>query len=318
MELVLKAVFSTFAIIFLGYFAGKFKILGENSGQILAKFVYYFALPAILFVAMADEPLAQSLNLPFIYAFLLSSILVYFFGFGTSIFFKPNSLAYASMRGFTMSSPNVAYMGMPILMTLFGKPAILAVALSTILCVVVMMLTIFIVEIYNCKNQSVVSLGYKILATFIKNPLVVAPLLGILFALIGWKLPTLITDLGRQLGATAGPCALFAIGQNLIGGKIFTEKFESGVMGFGKLILHPLLMLALIPVFHLTPFWAASGFILAALPCAAAIYVVADKYKIYAQRASALIFETTLCSIITVAIVITIAAALWSEALLIC
>lgn len=314
MELVLTAVFSTFAIIFLGFFAGKLKILGENSGQILAKFVYYFALPAILFVAMADEPLDKSLNLPFIYAFLLSSVVVYLFGFATSIFFKPNSISYASMRGFTMSSPNVAYMGMPILMTLFGKPAILAVALSTILCVVVMMITIFIIEIHHCKDQSIFATVRKMLVIFIQNPLVIAPLLGILFALTGWKLPSLLINLGHQLGATAGPCALFAIGQNLVGGKIFTAKVESGVMGFGKLILHPLLMLALIPVFHLTPFWAASGFILTALPCAAAVYVVAGQYKVYAERVSALIFETTLFSIITVAIVITVAISLWPEA----
>lgn len=172
MELVLKAVFSAFAIIFIGFFAGKFKILGENSGQILAKFVYYFALPAVIFVAMANEPLEHSLNLPFIYVFLLSSVLVYLFGFGISIFFKPKSLSYASMRAFAISSPNVAYMGMAILVTLFGKPAILAVALSTILCVLIMMITVFVIEIHNCKNPSALSVAYNILSALIHNPLV--------------------------------------------------------------------------------------------------------------------------------------------------
>lgn len=317
MDLVLKAVFSTFAIIFLGFFAGKLKILGENSSQVLSKFVYYFSLPAILFVALANEPTSESLNFPFIYAFLLSIFVVYLFGLVMSIFFEPKAFNYASMRAFTMSSPNMAYMGMAILVTLFGERAILPVALSTMLSVLTMPVTLIILEMSREKGKITFSVMHKILLAVICNPLIVAPVLGILFALTGWKLPSLLNDLGRQIGATAGPCALFAIGLNLVGGKIFAEKLELGVVGFGKLILQPLLMLFFVITFHATPLWAASGFILASLPCAPAVYVVAGNYKVYEQRASALIFETTLCSIITLIIVIIAATTLWPEALLV-
>jgi malonate transporter len=316
MELIFKAVFSTFALIFLGFLSERFDVLGENSAKILTNFVYYFALPALLFVGIVNEPFVQIFNLPFIYAFALSAFLVFLLGFWGSKFFKPANIKISTMRALTIASPNTGYMGIPILVVLFGEKAILPVAVSIIILVMTMLAAIFIIEVNNSQERSLFAITKKMLLLFISNPMVIAPLLAIAIAATGWHLPSFINDFAHQIGSASSPCALFAIGQTLVGKRMFAEKIELGFIGFGKLILQPALMLLFIFIFHVSALWAACGFILAALPCATLIYVVAHKYKVYEQRASAYIFETTLISIITLAIAIAIAAYFWPNVLL--
>jgi malonate transporter and related proteins len=310
-ELVFKAVFSTFAIIILGFLAEKFKILGQNSERVLNNFVYYFAMPTILFIAMANEDITTSMNLPFISAFGLSAFIVYVLGFGISIAFKPKEINFASMRALSMSSPNTAYMGIPVLMTLFGEKALVPITVATFLLVLTTMLSIIIMEINNNRHFTLLTLIKKLILSLIKNPLIMAPFLGMLFACTRLHLPSFIETFGHQFGATAGPCALFAIGQTLVGKKLFAEKLEIGEVGFSKLLLQPALMFVFILMFKVSPLWAACGLILSALPCAAITYIVAQQYKIYEHNAAALIFATIVLSIITLTLFIHIAYTLW-------
>lgn len=316
MGIILSALFPTFAILAIGFLSEKFNVLGENSAKVLTRYVYYFALPSVLFVSMASEPLSKSLNLPFIYAFTLSSLIIYIIGFLGSIFFKPANIRIASMRALAVSSPNTAYMGIPVLFSLFGNQAISPVAVSTIILIAILSITLFILEIRTQKSQPAGKAIVHILFRFFKNPLVISPILGILFAISNLKLPVFATSFFHQLGMTAGPCALFAVGQTLVKSSFFAEKIEFSFVAFSKLLLHPLLMLIFIFTFHPPIFWAACGFILAALPSAAINFVVAQQYGIYEKRSSALIFETTLFSIITLPFVILIIKYLWPNTLL--
>ena len=56
--------------ILAGVLAGKAGILGQSASEALNKFVYWVALPPLLFLAMARTPVAEILHWPFIGAFL--------------------------------------------------------------------------------------------------------------------------------------------------------------------------------------------------------------------------------------------------------
>lgn len=312
MELALKAILPAFAIIIVGFIAGKTKILGENSEHILTKFVFYFALPAALFVPLAEESISNILNLAFIGVFGLSTIIVYVFGFFASLLFKSTTIKQASVTALSASCPNTIFLGIPILFTLFGAKAILPISIGTMFMYLVTVASIFIIETnlrkttgFSCKIVG------HILLDILRNPLIVTILLGIVFSVLKIKLPFVISSFGHQLGSVAGPCALFAIGQTLAGCRIFTTKAESAVVLLLKLILHPALILLFTFVLHLSGFWAVCAFILGAIPTATMSYIIATRYHINPERSATLIFEATLLSLITLPICIMIAIYMW-------
>src|SRR5262245_46465624 len=70
MQVILDVVLPVFGLILAGYLAGRFRILGQGSTEALNSFVYYFALPPLLFIGMARVPVAQVFNVPFLIAFM--------------------------------------------------------------------------------------------------------------------------------------------------------------------------------------------------------------------------------------------------------
>src|SRR5258708_16168032 len=66
MQAILNVVLPVFGLILAGVLAGRFQLLGQDSSEALNRFVYFFALPAVLFVGMARGPVERSAHLPFL------------------------------------------------------------------------------------------------------------------------------------------------------------------------------------------------------------------------------------------------------------
>jgi malonate transporter and related proteins len=56
-EPIVNVALPVFAVILCGYLAGRLGILGQSSSEALNRYVYYFALPPMLFLSMALVPL---------------------------------------------------------------------------------------------------------------------------------------------------------------------------------------------------------------------------------------------------------------------
>src|SRR5882724_3260367 len=75
MNALINVVIPVFGIILTGYLAGRFEVLGPESAAALNRFVYYFAIPAALFIFTARAPIDRTFNWPFIGAFAGGSVL---------------------------------------------------------------------------------------------------------------------------------------------------------------------------------------------------------------------------------------------------
>jgi len=75
MEAMLNVVLPVFGVIFAGYLARGFQLLGAASADALNRFVYYVAVPPLLFLATARTPVAVIFNGPFIAVYLLAATL---------------------------------------------------------------------------------------------------------------------------------------------------------------------------------------------------------------------------------------------------
>ncbi len=215
MELLVTAIFPVFALMGLGAFAQYYKILGPGVATGLNQFVYYFALPAFMFTAMASAPIHKLLYPGFIIIFFVGALATFAVGFIlVRVFFK-NILSINAMQSLGSSFSNTGFIGIPFLLLLLGPKAVLPGAIATMIVVFLIAIALFVIEIDKDSATKVSALIKRSSFLLLKNPLIVAPSIGIIWSATGLGLPKPICVLGHLLGQTAGPCALFAVGKAL-------------------------------------------------------------------------------------------------------
>ncbi len=308
MQAVLDVVLPVFGIILAGYLAGRFRILGMESSEALNRFTYFFALPALLFIGMARVPVGQVINLPFIATFLGGLFAVFALALLVARWAFPGPLAARTMGALAAVFANTGYMGIPLFLTAFGPEGTLPAVIATVLLGAVVMGTgIILIELDLSKGGGLGKALRDVAFALLRNPLLTAPVAGLVWGALGFPLPAPLATFADILGASAGPCALFAIGlflatrslTALMGGRRAIEV--TWLMAL-KLVVQPFVTWLLARWFGLDPFWTASAVILAALPTGALVFVMATQYGIYVERASAVILASTIISVVTLSV----------------
>jgi predicted permease len=305
MQAVLDVVLPVFGLILVGYLAGRFKVLGQESSEALNSFVYFFALPALLFVGMARVPAHDVLNLPFLAAFLGGIVVVFLLAWAVGHFAFPGTGAARALGALSSVFANTGYMGIPLFLTAFGPEGVLpAVIGAVVMAAIVMAAGIVLIELALSAGSGIGKALGNVGRAVALNPLVIGSVAGFLWNAVGLPLPTPIATFADLLGAAAGPAALFAIGlflasqslNALMGGRRAIEVVWLLVL---KLVVQPLVTWWLARLVGLDPFWTASAVILSALPTGALIFVLARQYGVYIERASAVILASTVVSVVT-------------------
>jgi malonate transporter len=100
------------------------------------------------------------------------------------------------------------------------------------------------------------------------------------------------------LAQAAAPCALFAMGVTLALRPLKRVPVELGFIVPMKLIAHPVMMyLGLSLIGDFEPVWVYTAVLLASLPTATNVFVIAQQYSTWVERASATVLVTTVCSV---------------------
>jgi len=303
MEPVFNVVLPVFAIILTGYVAGRLGLLGESATDALNSFVYWVALPVLFFHAMATVPSDQLFDVDYVGAYMLSILIVYVLGYFVSKLLFRNDAGQSSLFAMSTMFANTGYMGIPLAIVAYGEagalPAIIATVFQT---VIFMAVPVCIIEISNNKGGLGVALKGTAVA-LLKNPMIVSPILGIAYSFTGLGVPAPVETYATVLGAAAGPCALFALGLFLVGKPISQGKLEVSAMVALKMIAHPLIAWWLaIHVFDVRADWLPILILMAALPTGATVFVLAQRYQLYVQRASTATLASTVVAVITVSI----------------
>lgn len=306
MDALVNVAVPVFAIVVLGYLAGWFGILAGESAMALNRFVYYFALPPVLFVFTARAPIEKVLYWPFIAAFLGGSILTLLVALLLGRLWFRHDLAKLSLLGLSAVFSNTAYMGIPLFLAAYGPQGALPAIVATLAAN-----TLFIggaiacLETAKAKGTSSLSAATHVGGSLIKNPLLVAPVLGVLFSNFALPVPKPVGNFLDLMAAAAGPAALFALGLSLVGRELRGDWIEIAWVVALKLVVHPVATLLLVTyVFVMEPFWSRAAVILAALPVGALVFVVAQQYDVYVQRASTSIIVSTALSVVTVSMLL--------------
>ncbi|WP_164669922.1 AEC family transporter [Virgibacillus doumboii] len=316
MLVLFQVVIPIFAIILCGFLAGRFSLLSFSSTTALNNFVYYFALPALLFFSLSTAPVDKILNLDFVLANL--SIIFSCFILTILIFryiFK-KKFPEVSMYGMITTYGNTGFMGIPLLVAAFGQEAAVPAAIVTFiydLTIITLIVGSFeAAKILNKKRDEktrVLALPVMIAKAVVLNPINASLLLGIMVAVLRIPIPQSIQVFTETLGPAAGPTALFALGLGLSAQRSVLKNKHyrlSELMTLLGLKLLALPLLSILFVYFVFPLednlWATSVVILSALPTGAIVYVFAEKYQTLVKQIPLYILATTIISIITISV----------------
>jgi len=223
--------------------AGGWVSWATTASQALNGFVYFAALPALFFGAMATVPLAETFNhLPFILDYMGTIVVLGLITWVIGRRLFPGKGDALGLQNMAALFANTGYMGIPLLITAFGSvgklPAIIATVLNG---AIVMAFYIALVEYHQSDAEHRAKVFGDAALGVVKSPLVISAALGILWSGIGVPVPVFLAKFCEILGAAAPPSALFAMGLFLVGKSFRGDMKEIGLLTTLKLVVHPLL-----------------------------------------------------------------------------
>jgi len=301
-DALINVVIPVFGLILTGYLAGRFEVLGADSAAALTRFVYYFAFPAALFVFSARAPIDRTFNWPFIGAFVAGSGLTLLIALIAGRLCFGHDLATLSVVGFTAIFGNVIAMGLPLLLTAYGPDAALPpIVVALVFSVLFISSVIAVLEATRASGPSTLRVASQVAGTLLRNPVVIAPVLGIFYSLTGQPLPKAVGNYLDLMAAAVGPAALFAVGLSLVGRKLVGNIGEVIWLSVLKAVVNPVLTFVLVTyAFVMEPLWAQAAVILSAMPVGTNPYVIAQQYNVHVKTVSPTIVISTVLSVITV------------------
>ena len=313
MSSILTPLIAVFGIMLLGFVVQKLKLLPHDTDFTLNEYVYYVAFPAILFIALAETDINEILQWGFIFSFGAAMIVTYFVTAMLSLWADKKQSALAAIRGLNTSFGNTAFIGIPLMMMLYpgNNHAITAAAIASLLSIVMFAFAMVSMELAINQQQQRHPI-LIMLNALISNPIVIGCILGVMASALTIPIPDSISMMMRLIGNTSSPCALFAIGMVLAkamhGGSEETAPrrhiaIEMTVLNILKLIIQPIIAYVLLRYFGVEPELLVMGVILAALPTAASVYLLAQRYQTYGLASAKCILISTIATFITLPII---------------
>ncbi|HEX7888401.1 MAG TPA: AEC family transporter [Ramlibacter sp.] len=303
---VLQVTFPFFALVLAGYIAARRRMLPFEAIAGLNTFVLFFALPCMLYRFGASTPIAQLLD-PVALLTWLACALLMVVGTVKSSMNERIRWNDASFGALVAAFPNTGFMGVPLLVALLGAqaagPAILTILIDLL---ITSSLCIALSRLDGADEHGAADAAKKALKGVALNPMPWAILLGGLSSAAQWKPVAPVGNTIGLLADAASPVALFTIGAVLARSQFVAAAEEHGPMpardfvpvALAKLVLHPLLVwlagtgvrAAGVP---LDAFTLKVMVLVAALPSASNVSLLAERFGADTGRIARIILLTT-------------------------
>jgi predicted permease len=298
---ILNLALPYFGLIFIGFACGKLKGLPESGLSWMNFFLLYVSLPALFFRIMSRTPFEQLNNLPFVVTSTVATIIVFTIAGLVGRWIGGITLRQGAMAALAGGYGNIGYMGPGLALAVLGPEAAVPVAL--IFCFDSIFLFSIVPLLMAVTGPDKRPLGPTILLVLrgiLLHPLIVAAYFGAAAAAFHIQLPVAIDGTLAFLQNAAAPVALFTLGVTVALRPLGRVPWEvPGIIGI-KLVVHPLLVVALmLAMGPFPPHWAATAVLMSSLPPALNVFIIARQYDSWVEPASVAVLLGTFVSVIT-------------------
>ncbi len=305
MNTLLGVVLPVFSLVGAGWIARRLAFIGPAGAHELNRFVLYLGMPALLFQIMAKASWHDLYQPGFVAVFGLGCGAIY----AATLLARRmtgQSLADASLDGLNAGYANVGFIGFPLCLAAYGPSALPTVTIAAILTVCILFgVAVMAVEIGENQGGTAMTAFYKVSRSLAKNPMLLAPALGVLYAALAPPLPQGLDRFLTLLGGAASPCALVSLGLFIAEPRPRPNWRPLSAMVALKLLAQPLVTWLLAHyVFNLSPSLTGVAVVLAALPTGTGPYMLAAMYKRDPSLVAGSVLISTVTSIFSVAMLV--------------
>jgi len=287
-----------FAVIVTGWVAGYVGYVSRDLSDSLIHFAYNVAMPALLIVTIAEEPVRSLAAWRFLLAFGGGSLICFALVFLIARLSSGSGVAGPAMQGWAASMTNTGFVALPILQATYGARAVLPAAIATVFVAVVMFPLAVVIQELDLSTSRKSQFAPAILARHvILNPMVLSTVVGVAWSASGLPMPGAVGGYLHILADALTACALFAIGLGVSIDGLRAHLGRSAALAFVKLIVMPAVVLGLSIGLGLDPLYLIAAVICAAVPTAKTVYILAGEYHCEESLVAATVSMTTLCSI---------------------
>lgn len=293
MDKVFTVVMPLFAMIFAGYWIVRIGVIGKETVKGLVGVVFWLFLPCFIFIKTLGTRDHGELDWGLLSAYYLACLVIFIIAAVGGWLIWGGNGRVAGLRGLSSISGVVGYMGLPLMVMAFGDEAALPTLMITMADnLVILAGGALIMELTAQQEvQAKPDIGRVLLTTtrsIVTNPLILAVLLAVLFIVLQWQLPSPLQIFATQMTNATGPLALVALGaafavhrnQSLIKGDALS-------LALLKVVVLPVLVFVSARyVFGLSDFLIKIAVIMAALPVAVNVFILASRYKTYETEVS--------------------------------
>jgi malonate transporter len=307
-EIIALALVPIFFVIALGYFAGRRRAIDNHHVGELNALVMQFALPASLFVATASTPRSRMLGEGSLFLVLgLVMMALYAAWYGLARIQGKATRQEAAVQALTVSLPNYAAAGLPIILAVVGPAGAVHVAVAIAAgSILPSTVTLFILELAQpneCGDGARRALLGNALSRALLKPILLAPLAGTAISLSGLHLDNLVISSLQLIGAAAGGVALFLTGL-VLSSQPFRLDLSVAIGTLAGNIVKPALVWVLTLLIPVPPDLARVAILLSALPVGCLGILFGVSYRTASLEAGSMVIASTVFSVVTLGVLI--------------
>lgn len=303
---VFNLVIPFFGLIFLGFLVARFASQPVEALGWMNVFIIYVALPALFFKLISETPIEQLASWQFVLTTTLSTFLIFLLMFAFAMRLTRGNIAESTIQGLAAAYGNIGYMGPGLALLALGPAASVPVAL--IFCFenalhFTVAPTMMALSGRDSRSKGVLAL--EVVKKIVTHPFMLATFFGIVAAAFELRPAEPVARLIAYLSNAAAPCALFAMGVSMALRPLKRVPKELFTIIPVKLVLQPALVYVLLSwTGDYPPVWVFTAVLMAALPTATNVFVLAQQYQVWMERASASVLTTTVASVGTVTLLL--------------
>jgi malonate transporter and related proteins len=298
---VLNLALPYFGLIFIGFACGKARALPESGLAWMNFFLLYVSLPALLFGIMSKTPFAELNNLPFLIATTLGTASAFLLALLAGRLIGRLSFRDAILAGLSGAYGNIGYMGPGLALAVLGTKATAPTALI-FCCDSIFLFSIvpLLIALTHAKHRPFLHTLGLVVRQIVLNPLIMSACAGAFAAALHIHPPLAIDNMLSFLQNAAAPTALFVLGVTVALRPFGRVPWEVPAVIAAKLLIHPIVVFGLMLL--MGPFaqpWAATAVLMASLPPALNVFVIARQNEAWIEPASVAVLIGTFASVVT-------------------
>ncbi|MGH3734437.1 MAG: AEC family transporter [Micromonosporaceae bacterium] len=315
---VLAGFLTVWVMVGLGYGAARLRLRGETAERVLNGFVFTYAMPALVFSVLSRASW-RALASPALVPVLVGAGVVAAVAVAVHWWWGARGGARLAITAMAAGYLNAGNLGIPIAAQVLGDGALVVpfmlVQLTVMTPAVLLALDLGTASAARGSEagsgRTLRRLG-RTLALPLRNPVLIASLLGGLCAASGWRPPQVVLAPVDLLAGAAVPLALFTLGLALApdtarGGVVTHGPPEPGwfswLVAVLKVVVHPLLAYLVGRLLGLEPAMLQVAVVLAGLPSAQNMFLYASRYQAGERLARDVVVRSTLLSMLTLVLI---------------